>query len=398
MVSPRISVVRLITRLNIGGPAIQAASLTSRLGPAGFDTRLLYGRLDPGEGDMAYALAPGADAIYLPRLRRPIDPPNDLLTVWEVYRELCRVRPAIIHTHTAKAGALGRLAAFAYNRTHGRRAPARVVHTYHGHVFDGYFSQTAARVFVATERALARGTDAIVAISSRIRDDIVTTYRIGRPQQVRVIPLGFELMPFAEIDDLARDEARRRLRIPPATPVVTTVGRLTAIKNHRLFLSAAGRIAQVHPEAVFLIAGDGNLRPDLEAMAREQGLADRVRFLGWRRDLPTIYAATDVFMLTSRNEGTPVALIEAMAAGVPGVSTDVGGVRDVVCSDELGRVVSDATPEALAHAVDTLLRLPDRRAMGERGRRSALARYSVERLVADIAGLYREMLAQAPER
>lgn len=346
---------------------------------------------------MAYMLAPDADAIQLPRLRRPVDPPNDLLALRQVYRELCRFRPAIVHTHTAKAGALGRLAAFAYNRTQGRRAPARVIHTYHGHVFDGYFSPSAARVFVATERALARGTDAIVAISSRIRDDIVSTYRIGRPEQVRVVPLGFELAPFAQIDDRGRCEARRALGLTPSTPVVTTVGRLTAIKDHRLFLRAAALIADMHPDAVFLIAGGGDLRAELEAVAREWGLAHRVRFLGWRRDLPPIYAATDVFMLTSRNEGTPVALIEAMAAGVPGVSTDVGGVRDVVSSNDLGTVVAESTPEALAQAVDEMLRSPDRRAMGERGRQSVLARYSIERLVDDIARLYREMLGQAAE-
>ena len=187
--------------------------------------------------------------------------------------------------------------------------------------------------------------------------------------------------------------ARAALQIPDAAPVVATVGRLTAIKQHSLFLEAAQAVAHAHPDTVFLIAGDGELHTELEQAARARGLASRVRFLGWRRDLATVYGASDVFLLTSRNEGTPVALIESLAAGVPGVSTDVGGIRDVIDSDEVGLVAPFGDAAMLADHVNALLADPERRRrMGDRGRRSVTARYTLDRLFDDVERLYRELL------
>ena len=399
--SPTTRVARIITRLNIGGPSIQAAELTSRLSSRGFETMLVHGAVDAQEGDMAYLLERRHlthPPVRIPALQRPIAPGADIAALWQIYRRLCEFQPAIVHTHMAKAGAIGRAAAVAYNRTAGRRAPARLVHTYHGHVLEGYFSPRKTQAFINIERRLARITDRIVAISPRIHDELVHTYRIGRPEQYRVVPLGFDLDSLAAVDDAARVRAREALRLPPeaSAPVITTVGRLTAIKDHPLFLETARRIASTNPSSIFLVVGDGELRHELEAKARSLGIADRVRFLGWRRDLATVYAASDVVMLTSRNEGTPVALIESLAAGVPVVSTDVGGVRDVVNSvddpDAIGRV-SDADPDALAACVIPLLPDPaERRAMGARGRGSVLARYGITRLVDDVEKLYRELL------
>jgi glycosyltransferase involved in cell wall biosynthesis len=307
-------------------------------------------------------------------------------------RLLGRARPALVHTHTAKAGSVGRMAVAIYNRTVGRRQRARVVHTYHGHVLDGYFGPSAERFFTAAERQLARATDAIVAISPRIAGELKDR-RIGCAAQYRVIPLGFDLKDLIAIDENARRGARISLGISADAHVVSTVGRLTAIKQHRLFLDAASRIAQRDSAALFLIAGDGELRGQLEAAARTLGFGDRVRFLGWRRDVATIHAATDVFLLTSRNEGTPVALIESLAAGVPAVATDVGGVRDVVDSSEVGMLAPFGDADALADAVCVLL--PDaqrRRTMGARGRSAVIARYGVDRLLNDIEALYRDLL------
>jgi glycosyltransferase involved in cell wall biosynthesis len=226
-----------------------------------------------------------------------------------------------------------------------------------------------------------------------VRDELVRRYQIGEPAQYRVVPLGFELDGFAAIDDQARIRARDVLQIPAKSQVVTTVGRLTAIKDHALFLESAAAIARQHPDATFLIAGDGELRAELEARAGALGISDRVRFLGWRRDLEVLYAATDVFLLTSKNEGTPVALIESLAAGCAAVATDVGGVRDVVSTTQVGLLGPGGDGAALARHVSALLADPDaRRAMGEAGRRMVLPRYGVARLIGDTDDLYRELL------
>jgi glycosyltransferase involved in cell wall biosynthesis len=391
----RVSVVRVITRLNIGGPSIQATRLTTALEPHGFTTRLLHGRLGDDEGDMSYLIAPGADAMFIPSLCRPVSPFDDVRAFMRLYREISEVRPAIVHTHMAKAGLLGRLAAAAYNLTRGSAPPVQVIHTYHGHVLEGYFSAFMTTVFITIERMLARVSDAIVAISPAIRHELLVEHRIGRASQYRVVPLGFDLASFAAVDDRSRAAARRDLHLPDGVPVVATVGRLTAIKQHRLFLDVIQRVVATHPTAIALIAGDGELRSDLEAHTASLGIAGNVRFLGWRRDLATIYGATDVFLLTSRNEGTPVALIEAMAAGVPGVSTDVGGVKDVIDSPDVGRLAPFGDAAALAAHVSGLLADPARRvALGARARAGVVERYSIERLVTDVAALYRDLLRQ----
>jgi len=391
--SPPPAIARVITRLNIGGPSIQAVRLTTALNDHGYTSELFHGRLGDGEGDMSYLIPPHARTTYIGTLGRPLSPANDLRTLIRLFRELRRVRPRIVHTHMAKAGLLGRLAAAAYNLTRGSSPRAMVVHTYHGHVLDGYFSKLMTSVFIGLERQLARVSDAIIAISPAIRADLLQTYRIGRESQYRVVALGFDLAPFAAVDAAARVEARRTLDVAAGVPVVATVGRLTAIKQHHLFLEVVRRLVADHPALVALIAGDGEMRRELEAAAQRLGIANHVRFLGWRRDLATIYAATDVFLLTSRNEGTPVALIEAMATGVPGVSTDVGGVKDVINSEDVGRMAPFDDAAGLAAAAHLLLADPPlRAAMGARARTQVLARFGVERLVADIAEVYRGLV------
>lgn len=387
-------VARIITRLNIGGPSIQATALSDRLRSRGVDTLLVHGQLGDGEGNMRYLLGDTASVRYVPTLKRRIAPADDAWTLGRLTGILREFRPHIVHTHMAKAGMLGRAAAALYNRTVSRAARARTVHTYHGHVLEGYFSPAKTRLFVAVERQLARVTDAIVAISPQIRRELLDQYRIGRPEQYRVVPLGFDLGPLAAIDHGARRAARITLGIPAGAHVVSTVGRLTAIKDHRLFLETAQLIARDDPAPLFLIAGDGELRPKLEATAAELGIGEQTRFLGWRRDLAPIYGATDVFLLTSRNEGTPVALIESLAAGVPGVSTEVGGVRDVIGDDDVGLLAPPGNAPALAERVLRLLNDPtERQTMGERGRQSVVSRFGLNRLVDDVEALYRELVS-----
>ena len=399
---PRVA--RVITRLNIGGPSIQATRLTAAFDAHGFATTLFHGRLGDGEGDMSYLIPPGADARFIATLCRPLSPVDDLRTFVRLYREFRALKPAIVHTHMAKAGLLGRLAALAYNLTRGAAPRARIIHTYHGHVLEGYFSPLTTRIFIAFERRLARISDRIVAISPAIERELRDQYRIGVASQYSVVPLGFDLSPFAAIDDAARTRARQDLGLDAGAEVICTVGRLTAIKQHDLFLETIARVARRRADAasgqaaagplVALIAGDGELRATLEQAASRLGIADRVRFMGWRRDLATIYAASDVFLLTSRNEGTPVALIEAMASGIPGVSTDVGGVKDVIATPDLGARAPLGDAAALAAAIVQYLADPTlRRETGARARAAVLGRYSLDRLVNDIIALYRGLVA-----
>jgi glycosyltransferase involved in cell wall biosynthesis len=386
-------VLRVITRLNVGGPSIQAMTLSDRLAARGFETLLVHGRLESGEGDMRYLLPSFVTAKHLPSLRRPLAPAHDAIALAQLLDVMRDFRPRIVHTHMAKAGTIGRVAAAIYNWTAGRHRRARVLHTYHGHVLDGYFSARKTRLFLGVERRLAAITDRIVAISPGIRGQLLDEYHIGRADQYALVPLGFDLSPFVAIDDRARADARAALNIDRAAHVVTTVGRLTAIKQQGLFLDVAARVAATDPLAIFMIAGDGDLRDALESRARTLGIDQRVRLLGWRRDLPTIYAASDLLLLTSRNEGTPVALIESLASGVPGVSTDVGGVRDVISSDSIGLTAPDGDVSALAAHVSTLIEDPmRRRQMGANGRASVVSRYGLDRLVTDVEQLYRELL------
>jgi len=394
LTGPPVRVARIITRLNIGGPSIQAIGLSRDLRADGFETCLVHGRLGAGEGDMTRLLPiDDLDTVYIDDLVRPIAPFSDLRAWWRIYRVLRRWQPDIVHTHMAKAGTLGRLAALAYNRTRPAGRRARLVHTYHGHVFEGYFGSPSTRLFVLVERWIARRTDALIAISPQISRDLVQAYRIAGVAQLKLIPLGFNLDRLLALSAGDRAPARGSLGISDAEIVVTTVGRLTAIKQHTLFLDMAAAVAKRSRRCVFLIVGDGELRPALEARASALGLDGRVRFLGWRGDLDTVYAASDLFVLTSRNEGTPVALIEAMAAGLASVSTDVGGVRDVVTAAELGVLVPFGDAGALTVAVMALADAPARRsAMGRAARASVRDRFHAARLVADIRALYRDLV------
>jgi glycosyltransferase involved in cell wall biosynthesis len=370
--------------------------MSARLESTGCHTLLVHGRLGPGEGDMSY-LVPSPrsfEMAYVPELQREPSPFADAAAVAKVLRLLRTFRPAIVHTHMAKAGTVGRTAALIYNATVGRRARARLVHTYHGHVLDGYFSPRKAAMFTAIERALGRRTDTLIAVSPSVLQDLRDRHRIADADRFRVVPLGFDLSRFAAITVAERLAARHTLALDADARVAAFVGRLTAIKQPELFLDAADRIARADDRARFLVAGGGELESPLRAAVSERGLADRVRFLGWQRNLERVYAASDLVAVTSRNEGTPVALIEGMAAGVPGVCFDIGGVRDVITAPDLGVLVPAGDVNALAAAMRELFDDDGRRqAMGARARDSVLARHGVDRLVQDLGGLYRELLS-----
>ena len=390
-----IRIARIITRLNVGGPAIQAVALSDRLESIGYHTLLVHGSVSPGEGDMSYLIPTSHrfEVEHVRTLRREIAPTADAATLASIVRRLSRFRPHIVHTHMAKAGSLGRAAAVLANMWRPHTGRARIIHTYHGHVLDGYFSPRAARAFTTAERMLARRSDALVAVSPAVRRDLIETHRIGSAGQFEVVPLGFDLQPFTRITDAERADAKRRFNLTPSARVVSLIGRLTSIKQPDVFLDIAARIAQADTDAVFLIAGGGDLELAARSQAARAGLDGRVRFLGWQRDMAAIYAASDLIALTSRNEGTPVALIESMAAAVPAVAFSVGGVPDVIATPDTGVLIRENDVEEFAAKTLALLRDDGaRRAMGARARASVAQRYDLDRLVRDVDALYRRVL------
>ena len=390
-----IRIARIITRLNVGGPAIQAVSLSEQLESAGYHTLLVHGTVGPDEGDMSYLIPPERrfEVEHVATLRRQITPGDDATALSTLVRRLRRFRPQIVHTHMAKAGSIGRFAALIANATSPRSKRARIVHTYHGHVLDGYFSRGATRAFAAAERVLGRRSDALIAVSPAIKNELLEVHHIGRPDRLHVVALGFDLRRFAAIKPSDRMAARQQFGLEPHARVVSLVGRLTAIKQPELFLRIAGRVANAAPGSVFVIAGGGELEPGLRAEAARNGLDHRIRFLGWQRDMAPIYAASDLLALTSRNEGTPVALIESMAAAVPGVAFSVGGVPDVITTPAIGVLVhGNDVDDFAARTIALLGNDAERRTIGERARADVLQRYGLDRLVRDLDALYRHLL------
>ena len=384
----RIRVLRVIARLNVGGPAIHATLLTERLDPARYESRLAAGSVEPGEGDfldLHGRALPGL--ITVPDLGREIRGLADLRTLWTLVRLIRSFRPHIVHTHTAKAGAVGRAAALLC------RVPI-VVHTFHGHVLRGYFSAAKTRAFLEIERRLGRRSSALIAVSPKVRQELLDL-SVGRPEDFHVVPLGLDLGRFERYRE-SRAAARQALDVAEDAFVTSIVARLVPIKAHEVFLDAASRLRAVHPRAIFLIVGDGERAAELKKQAEETGLGEAVRFLGWRADLERIYRASDAVALTSRNEGSPVALIEAMAAGCAVVSTRVGGVPDVITHGDTGLLVPMDDAEGLAAALNRLAADPALGpALGAIAQARVLARYDASRLLRDVDMLYTSLLQGA---
>jgi glycosyltransferase involved in cell wall biosynthesis len=411
-----MKIVRVIARLNVGGPAKHVIWLTKGLESEGCETLLIAGTVPAGEDDMGYfATEMGVAPIFVPEMSREISA-KDALTIWKLYKLFRRERPDIIHTHTAKAGTVGRVAGLLYrwitpNALLLRPRACRFVHTYHGHIFHSYYGPLKTRIFLLIEKMLARLiTDRIVVVSEQQRREINGEFRVGRADQFRVIPLGLDTSVFANWKERARS-FRDELGLSTDDILVGIVGRLTEIKNHELFLRAAAvfksQFSQQSPDRSvrFVIIGDGALRHTLERQADSLGLADNVIFTGSRRDVDRVYPALDIVALTSRNEGTPLTLIEAMANARPIISTAVGGVVDLlgasnshnpdapfwICQRGIGVVHDD--PSAFAAALAFFIGNAElRRETGERGLQFVAAHYSKERLLEDIKKLYAELL------
>ncbi|MBZ0275680.1 MAG: glycosyltransferase [Anaerolineae bacterium] len=377
-----VRVMRVITRLNVSSPTIHAILLSDRLGAPDYETLLVCGPVEADDGDMAY-LAEQYHVVptIIPELRRPIHLLHDIGAVWKLYRLMRDFRPDVVHTHTAKAGFAGRLAA--------RLAGVPVIlHTFHGHNFQGYFSPLWTRIFIWLERTAARWSDTIITLTETLRRELAEEYHITRRANITVLPLGLDMSPFMRIPRHCCD-FRQQWHIPPDVPLIGIVGRLAEVKNHALFLEAALQIRHERPQAHFVIVGDGESRPKIEAQIHQLGLESAVTLTGWQRDLPPVYSDLDVLVVSSLNEGTPVPIIEALVAECPVVATAVGGLPDMLDHGALGVLVPPQDAAALAQAVlATLDNPPD----SSRARAVMLDRYGIDRLVSDLGSLYRGLL------
>jgi glycosyltransferase involved in cell wall biosynthesis len=387
--SERTKILRVIARLNMGGPALHVAYLTAGLRERGYDTTLVAGSLARGEDSMAFvADARDVQIVRIDELGREISPLRDLVATVRLARLIRRERPDILHTHTAKAGTVGRVAALLA----GRRGPRIVVHTFHGHVLRGYFGPLRSRLFRLLERWLASRTTALIAVSPQVRDDLVAL-GVAPPERFVVIRLGIELDERVAPEQNGRAESRRYLGIGPDRFAVGWIGRMTAVKRTDDVLVAFKRLRDEGIDAVLCMVGDGPDRPDLERRAHELGIVRDTLFLGYQEDVAPFYAAFDALVLPSSNEGTPVSAIEALAAGRPVVATRVGGVPDVVEEGDDGFLVEPGATDDLADRLAQLARDPElRERMGRAGRERVLPRYAVERLVDDVDRLYRSLL------
>jgi glycosyltransferase involved in cell wall biosynthesis len=390
--SEPIRVLRVIARLNVGGPALHVSYLTEGLDEIGYETLLVAGRVGPGEGAMEYAARErGIEPIYVPALQREISPFVDARAVARIVRLIREFRPHVLHTHTAKAGAVGRVAAMLA----GEARPQAVVHTFHGHVLRGYFGDAKTVAFRRLERRLAKVSDALIAVSPEVRDDLVGL-GVAPRSKITVIRLGLDLESRIAAPPDAREATRADVGIPAGAFTVAWLGRMTEIKRVDDLIRA---FAALPVDAHLLLVGDGPLRPRLESLARELGVGERAHFAGFRADVGSVYAASDVVALTSANEGTPVTAIEALAAGRPVVSTAVGGVSDVVGNGRSGLLVPAGDVDAIGGALLQLRDQPTFRAeLGAAGRVDVADRYSIPRLVGDVDRLYRELLERPVPR
>jgi glycosyltransferase involved in cell wall biosynthesis len=383
-----VRVARVLTRLNLGGPARQVLASDPELARRGHELRLFVGAPEAGEGDLfELARARGLDVVRVPGLTRRPAPLQDLRAARFLRRALAEFAPELVHTHASKAGALGRRAAW--------RAGARTVHTFHGHVLEGYFPDAVSRLLVRQERKLAARTDRIVAVSHATADDLV---RLGvvPEERLSVVPPGVDLAALAEVR--ARSHHLRRI-VGAADDVVLVgvVGRLAPVKRPELAVDVFELLAQRYPRLELCFVGDGELRGALERRIEggAQAVRRRVHMVGAQENMVAVLADLDAVLLTSRSEGLPVALIEAAAAALPVVATNVGGVAELVAHERTGYLGSDV--DELAYGLAQLLDDPaGRAAMGQRARLRVLARHSAAALAERLEALYRAVLEEAP--
>ena len=380
----------------MGGPARHVIQLDEGLHARGHATLLVHGAVAEGEATLEHlASERRVRTVKIPDLGRRVSPISDARAFVRLLSLTFREAPDVIHTHTAKAGTLGRIAALVFNLTRSRNRHCLVVHTFHGHVLHGYFHPAVNILVRWIERGLAVITDRIVTISPRQRAEIVERYSISADSRTVTIPLGLDLDRLLNVTHSTAN-FREELTIGVDDIVIGYVGRMVPIKDLQTLVGAFGEASASHSSLWLLFAGDGPERANLERLIEELGVAGRVRFLGWTEELTEVYATMDICVVSSLNEGTPVAIIEAMAAERAVIATEVGGVPDVVRHEETGLLVTPGDVHDLAVAmVRFASSTEDRRRMAAAGRRAVATRYAAARLVDDVECLYQSALVEA---
>lgn len=379
------SIVHVIARLNVGGAALHVLQLAREQRQRGHDVVVVAGTLAAGEESMEYVADElGIDVLTFPALQRELSPRADAKAIRQLRSLIRHRRPDILHTHTAKAGGTGRIAALLA----GSARPQVLVHTYHGHVLSGYFSNRWEHLFRRIERLLAHLTDTLVAVSEEVRDDLVR-FGVARAERFAVVPYGFALPAWSDADSEARSAIRSRLGLADETFVIGWAGRLTAIKRPLDLIRTLRSVVEQGIDAVLVIVGDGELRLDAEALSRELGVSDRTHFVGFQRDIRDWYAAVDVSLLTSANEGTPVVAIESLAAERPVVATAAGGTGTVVVEGESGYLLPIGDIDGLARRLVELARDPALRArLGAAGAADVRSRFATARMADELEAVY----------
>lgn len=375
----RIRVMRIIARMNVGGPAVQVSGLMRGFDSTRFDQRLVTGYCAADESDYLETVATDIIATRISGLGRSISPRADLMAFVQVVREIRSFRPDIVHTHTAKAGVIGRIASL----VSGHRSIR--VHTYHGHLLHGYFGRYKTFLVITIEKFLAYFTTKLLAVGRKVMEDLLAV-GIGRREKFAVMPPGLHLP-----DLPSRDEACTKLGLDPSLRYCSFIGRITKIKRPDRFLDVVAELHSQGSDLHFIVAGAGDLLDYCKERIVKENLP--VDLLGWREDVETVLAASDLVLLTSDNEGTPLSLIQAGMAHLPVVATNVGSINEIVLDGETG-FLTDLSITTLAEAVKRLS-LSDslKKEMGSRAHEYTIQRYGVERLVKDHQQLYEELLS-----
>lgn len=390
-------VLRIINRLNLGGPTFNAAYLTKYLAPE-FETMLVAGMIDNTEESSEFITQKlDLHPVHIPEMFREINFKKDREAYKKIKKIIADFKPDIVHTHAAKAGTLGRLAA------HNMKVPV-VLHTFHGHVFHSYFGKYKTRVFLEIEKYLARRSTRIIAISDVQKKELGEIYRVAKMEKIEVVPLGFDLKKFQEHVQEKRNSFRKKYLIDDDEIVISIVGRMVPVKNHTLFLNAAKQILDSTKKKVrFFIIGDGEEKENILSLTRslnipfawfpENQKKEVLTFTSWQKDVDVVNAGSDIIALSSFNEGTPVSLIEAQASNKPIVTTDVGGIRDIVLPNETALISANNDLESFTKNLSTLIEDDSlRQSMGKKGALHVMQKFSYQRLVGDMSTLYNKLL------
>jgi glycosyltransferase involved in cell wall biosynthesis len=390
-----MKVLRILNRFNLGGPTHNASFLTKYLEPE-FNTKLVAGiKLESEHGSEFILSKLDIEPIYIREMHRELSIINDFKAFLEIKKIIREFKPDIVHTHAAKSGALGRLAALTEN------VPI-IVHTFHGHVFHSYFGKIKSKIYIFVERFLAYYSSKIIAISESQKEDLVHNYSICNEEKIEIIPLGFDLEVFQTDMDNKRKVFREQYHLDPDAIAIGIIGRLTKIKNHQLFLNSAKNVLSSSSKQLkFFIIGDGEEKQKLEKIADNLGIkynekqqdSNQLFFTSWVKEIDHVLAGLDIIALTSLNEGTPVTLIEAKASKKPIISTDVGGVKDIISHEKTGILTESDNIDDFSKKLKELVDNKELQSkIAINGFTAIQQRFSYKRLVKDMRSLYLDLL------